>query len=174
MLEGNLIRCLYNILLTVTVLTVWDVCRAFVNLRKPLFDTVNTWRCVMIRASCIIDEPSVKAVALSEDWFFSFVFVVLWGKLFLLTDPHGREGKEKVNWCAALFSNTISCQPGFPQININDCVYMDLSYPRDMIRFFKDLFLFVHKHITFQFQKRGYVFIPVLRNPGFGTWRKKN
>lgn len=145
---------------------------AFVNLRKPLFDTVNTWWCVMIRASCIIDEPSVKAVDLSEGWFF-FVFVFLRGKLFLLTDLNAREGKEKVNCSAALSSNTISCQPGFPQININDCVYMDLSYPRFMIRFFKDPFLSVHAHITFQFQKRGYVLIPVLRNPGFGTWRKK-
>lgn len=105
---------------------------AFVNLRKPLFDAVNTWRCVMIRASCIIDEPSVKAVELTEGWFFCFCFCE---ESFFLTDPPGREGKEKLNWCAALFPNTISCQPGWnKQINITDCVYMDLLYPRIMIR----------------------------------------
>lgn len=58
---------------TVTVLTVWLYVSAFVNLRKPLFDmtTPNTWRCVMIRAPCIIDEPSVKAVELSKGLIFT-------------------------------------------------------------------------------------------------------
>lgn len=66
----NAEHCVYKIpsLFSATVRTVWYVCHCICKSEKPLFDMVilNTWRCVMIRASCIIDEPSVKAVELSE------------------------------------------------------------------------------------------------------------
>lgn len=66
----NAEHCVYKIpsLFSATVRTVWYVCQCICKSEKPLFDMVilKTWRCVMIRASCIIDEPSVKAVELSE------------------------------------------------------------------------------------------------------------
>lgn len=63
-------HCVYKIpsLFSATERTVWYVCQCICKSEKPLFDMVilSTWRCVMIRASCIIDEPSVEALELSE------------------------------------------------------------------------------------------------------------
>lgn len=87
---------------TVTVLTVWLYVSAFVNLRKPLFDmmTPNTWRCVMIRVPCIIDEPSVKAVELSKGLIFTEENL----------SPHSPPSTEPNE--AKLRFQSISCSPG--------------------------------------------------------------
>lgn len=127
MLEGNLIRCLYNILLTVTVLTVWDVCRRI----------------------CKSEETAVRHcehMAMCNDqgvlhywWAICQSCGAIWGLIFLVVVVVFLWGK--VNWCAALFSNIISCQPGFTTRHQWLCLHG------------LDPFLSVHKHITFQFQK---------------------